>query len=85
MATGMELNNQRLEQPMRVSKAIDDTATKTKLGLGELNLTDTSKVLGTTINPIGTPSERGGYKRRSTKKRRRRRSTKKRRRTMRRY
>jgi hypothetical protein len=84
MATGMELNKQRLEQQMRVSKAIDDAATKTKLGLGELNLTDTSKVLGTTINPIGTKRERGGYKRRSTKKRRRRRSTKKRRRTMRR-
>lgn len=84
MATGMDLNKERFEQQMRVSKAIDDAATKTKLGLGELNLTDTSKVLGTTINPIGTQSERGGYKRRSTKKRRRRRSTKKRRRTMRR-
>ena len=83
MATGMDLNKERFEQQMRVSKAIDDAATKTKLGLGELNLTDTSKVLGTTINPIGTQSERGGYKRRSTKKRRRRRSTKKRRRTMR--
>jgi len=84
MATGMDLNKERFEQQMRVSKAIDDAATKHKLGLGELNLTDTSKVLGTTINPIGTPSEKGGYKRRSTKKRRRRRSTKKRRRTMRR-
>jgi hypothetical protein len=83
MATGMDLNKERFEQQMRVSKAIDDAATKTKLGLGELNLTDTSKVLGTTINPIGTQSERGGSKRRSTKKRRRRRSTKKRRRTMR--
>jgi hypothetical protein len=82
MATGMELNKQRLEQQMRVSKAIDDTAAKNKLRLGELNLTDTSKVLGTTINTSGTQSERGGYKKRSTKKRRRR-STKKRRRTMR--
>jgi len=78
----MELNKQRFEQQMRVSKALDDAATKKRLG--ELNLTDTSKVLGTTINTIGTQSERGGYKRRSTKKRRRR-STKKRRRTMRRY
>jgi hypothetical protein len=83
MATGMDLNKERFEEQMRVSKAIDDAATKTKLGLGELNLTDTSKVLGTTINPIGTQSERGGSKRRSTKKRRRRRGTKKRRRTMR--
>ena len=83
MSTGMDLNKERFEQQMRVSKAIDDAATKTKLGLGELNLTDTSKVLGTTINPIGTQSERGGSKRRSTKKRRRRRSNKKRRRTMR--
>lgn len=83
MATGMDLNKERFEQQMRDSKAIDDAATKTKLGLGELNLTDTSKVLGTTINPIGTQSERGGSKRRSTKKRRRRRGTKKRRRTMR--
>lgn len=82
MATGMDLNKERFEQQMN-SKAIDDAATKTKLGLGELNLTDTSKVLGTTINPIGTQSERGGYKRRSTKKRRRRRGTKKKRRTMR--
>ena len=82
MATGMELNKQRLEQQMRVSKAIDDAAVKKRLRLGELNFTDTSKVLGTTIKTIGTPSERGGYKRRSTK--RRRRATKKRRRTMRR-
>jgi hypothetical protein len=84
MATGMDLNKERFEQQMRVSKAIDDAATKTKLGLGELNLTDTSKVLGTTINPIGTQSEKGGSKRR-TIKRKRRRSSRKRRRTMRRY